>query len=330
MAGVSRTTVSFVLNDLQGVRISTQTRDRVLAAAKELSYRPNAAGRQLASGRSNTLGLVLYQSSEQIIADAFLSMLILGVEQAALQQDFRVLIKPVSPGQADGYGALVQGNFVDGILLSGPREDDAEIRSLGAQGVPIMLLGNLSDSGLHFVDVDNVTAAEVAVNHLTDLGHKRLAMITNAPLTYASAQQRRQGFLRALTVHGLRAAEARIEEANLTPRSGFEAMERLLSRDPRPTAVFVASDVVAGGAMLAAKRSGLRVPEDLSIVGFDDIPMAAYMDPPLTTIRLPAFALGWSGAERLVRLVLGEGLDEHGTLLHTELVVRESTSRPNA
>lgn len=327
MAGVSRTTVSFVLNRLEGVSISENTRQRVWEAAEKLNYHPNAAGRKLVSGKSDTLGLVLYQSPEQVFADAFLPRVILGVEQAAMEEKFHVLLKPVEPDDADGYARLIHENHVDGIILSGPRQDDREILRLHGDGVPIMLLGQLPGTDLCFVDIDTITGAETAVSYLLEMGHQRIGMITNAPLTYTSAQQRRTGYAAALEKENIVVVSALIKEGNYTPASGYHAMIDLLKESPRPTAVFVASDVVAAGAILAAKRAGWRIPEDLAIVGFDDIPMAEYLDPPLTTVRLPAFGLGWAAGERLIRLIQGDGLDQNGIFLESELIVRDSTLR---
>ncbi|HEX8993587.1 MAG TPA: LacI family DNA-binding transcriptional regulator [Anaerolineales bacterium] len=325
IAGVSRTTVSFVLNRLEGVSISEATRERVLEAARKLDYHPNSAGRKLVSGRSNTLGLVLCQSPEQVFADAFLPRVILGVEQAAMQENFHVLIKPVAPDDFEGYARLIRENHVDGILLSGPRQDDTEILRLHAEGVPIMLMGQLPDSDLCFVDVNAIAGAEDAVGHLLEAGHHRVGMITNAPLTYTSGQQRRDGYINALRIRNIDVESTLIKEGNYTPASGFHAMKDLLAENPPPTAVFIASDVVAVGAILAVKRAGLRIPQDLAIVGFDDIPMAEFLDPPLTTVRLPAYGLGWAGGERLIRLIRGEGLDHNGLFLESQLVIRDST-----
>lgn len=325
MAGVSRTTVSFVLNRLEGVSISESTRERVWEAARKLNYHPNSAGRKLVSGKSNTLGLVLCQSPEQVFADAFLPRVILGVEQAAMQENFHVLLKPVDPSDSEGYARLIRENHVDGIILSGPRQDDAEIRRLHDEGVPIILLGQLPGTDLRFVDVNAIRGAEIAVNYLLEAGHRRIGMITNAPLSYTSAQQRRAGYANALERKNIELDPSLIAQGNYTPASGYHAMKQLLSATPGPTAVFVASDVVATGAILAAKRAGLRIPEDLAIVGFDDIPMAEYLDPPLTTVRLPAFGLGWAAGERLIHLIRGDGLDQSGLFLESQLVIRDST-----
>lgn len=325
LAGVSRTTVSFVLNNVPDVTISDATRKRVLEAAQSLNYHPNAAGRKLVSGKSRTLGLVLCQSQEQVFADSLLPQVLLGVGQAAMQVGYQVLLRPAETSDPFSYIKTIRENFVDGIVLSGPRQDDPEILSLYEEGFPVMLMGQLPDSDIPFVDIDASAGAEAATNHLLERGCKRIAMITNAPLSYTSARQRRNGYLNALKSAGIGFEEALLKEGNYTPESGYQAMMGLLGNGSRPDAVFVASDVVAKGAMLAAKRSGLRIPEDLAIVGFDDIPLAEYFEPPLTTVHLPAYGLGWAAGERLIRLVQNEGLDEKGVLMQSNLIIRESS-----
>jgi len=186
-------------------------------------------------------------------------------------------------------------------------------------------MGQLPKTDIPFVDVNATAGAELAVNHLIECGHERIGIITNAPLDYTSAQQRRDGYMRALKRAKLPVDKALIKEGNYTPASGFEAMKQLLQVTPRVTAVFVASDVVAMGAMLAIKQASLRILKDIAVVGFDDIPLAEYYDPPLTTIRLPAFGLGWAGGERLIRLIQGEGLDQENVFLSSELIVRKSS-----
>jgi LacI family transcriptional regulator len=330
LAQVSRTTVSFVLNNVPGIRISESTRQRVLDAAHQLSYHPDSTARKLASGQSHTLGLVLRQSPEQVFADAFLPQVMLGLGQAAANLGFHILLNPLEPGDRSGYASLIHAKHVDGIVMSGPRQDDRELTQLRRDGVPVMLMGQLPDSDIPFVDVNAVKGAAAAVKHLVDQGHRHIGMITNAPLDYTSAQHRRAGYQQALDDAGLETDESLVRTGSFTPASGVAAMEDLLRASPRPTAVFVASDVVALGAMQAIKRAGLRIPADIAVVGFDDVPLADFYDPPLTTIRLPAYGLGWAAGERLVRLVQGDELAENGLLLETELVVRESTVRAGA
>jgi DNA-binding LacI/PurR family transcriptional regulator len=325
LAHVSRTTVSFILNNVPGVSISAATRKRVLDAAKKLNYSPNVAGKKLVSGKSYTIGLVLCQSPEQIFTDAFLPQVILGVEQAAMQQGFHVLLKPVDPNDTGGYARLITENHVDGILLSGPRQDDGALMRLHEQRVPIMLMGQLPETDIPFVDINATAGAELAVSHLIERGHRCIGMITNAPFDYTSAQQRREGYVKALKKAKLPVKRTLIKAGNYTPASGYEAMKALLQVVPELTAVFIASDVVAMGAILAIKEAGLRIPKDIAVVGFDDIPLAEYYDPPLSTIHLPAFGLGWAGGERLIRLIQGEGLNDASLLLESTLIARQSS-----
>jgi DNA-binding LacI/PurR family transcriptional regulator len=324
-SGVSRTAVSLILNNVEGIRFSDATRQRVLQVAKELNYHPDSRGRKLASGRSNTIGLVLRQSHEQVFADALLPQVLLGIEQAATAKGFQVLLKPLEPEDCDGYMHLVQENHVDGIILSGPRQDESEIIRLQKAGLPVVLMGQLPGSALPFVDIDAVDGSTIAVGHLVEHGHRRIAMITNASLEYTSAQQRLLGYQNALIKAGIEPDDSLIQAGNYTPTSGYAAMKKFLELPLRPTAVFVASDVVALGAIRAIKQAGLIIPRDIAVVGFDDIPLADYYDPPLTTIRIPSFELGRSVGDRLICLVRGESLDQEGVLLESELVIRGSS-----
>ena len=324
-SGVSRTTVSFILNNVPGMSISDATRQRVLQVAKELNYHPDSSGRKLASGKSKTLGLILRQSEEQIFADALLPQVLLGIEQAATAQGYQVLLKALEPQDSDGYMHLVHENQVDGIVLSGPCQEETELIRLHQEGLSVMLMGQLQESNLPFVDIDAVDGSIRAVRHLIESGHRRIGLITNASLEYTSAQQRRLGYLQALNEAGIESDDSLMREGAYTPASGFKAMQDLLKVSPRLTAVFVASDVVCLGALHAIKVAGLYVPQDIAVVGFDDIPLANYYDPPLTTIHVPSYGLGWAAGERLVRLMQGEVLDQEGLLLESKLVIRESS-----
>ena len=326
-SGVSRATVSFVLNNVSSVHISEETRKRVIEAAKTLGYHPDSAGRKLASGRTNTIGLVLHQSREQVFADALLPQVVLGMGQAAAENGFHILMMALEPNDSQGYMGLIQENHVDGIILSGPQQNDFELVNLFHDGFPIILMGQLPESDLPSVDIDAFAGAKRAVRHLIENGHQRIAMITNAPLQYTSAQQRYAGYLEALCEIDIDAGNSLLREGSFTPASGYERMKELLQVNPAPTAVFVASDVVALGAMQAIKEAGLRIPQDIAMVGFDDIPLAEYFDPPLTTVRIPSFNLGWEAGENLIRLAKGKPLSKQEVLLDSELIVRASSMR---
>lgn len=325
-AGVSRTTVSFVLNNTPHTNISEETRQRVLEVARRLGYRPDAAARALARRETRIIGLVLCQSHDRVSADAFLPEVIRGLSHSAQSHGFKVLLEPVEDvTRPDAYIALVQERRIDGIVLSGPRSDDAQLPRLIAEGFPLVLLGQLQGVRAHFADVDNVAGARRAVEHLLDLGHTRIALITNAPLHYTASRDRLQGYREALMARGLPVDEHLIRLGDFRSESGYAAMQSLLNLPEPPTAVFAASDVVAFGAVSAIKDRGLRIPDDIALVGFDDVPLARYVDPPLTTIRLPAWELGARAGALLLEIIAHGNSDEPlSVLLPTELVVRES------
>jgi LacI family transcriptional regulator len=323
LAGVSRTTVSFVLNGRADVKIAAGTRRRVMEAAVELDYHPHVPARQLAGGTSQTLGLVLRQSPEQVAGDALLAETLRGLSIAARGANHRVLVETLAPGNGS-YGELIRSGRTDGLVISGPRSDDPELADLVRDGFPVVLQGSLPGLDAPSVDVDNFAGARLAVEHLVALGHRRIACITNAPVVYTAAEERIAGYRLALAAAGLPIDPILIEEGGFDAPSGNRAMAAILRR-AMPDAVFVASDVVALGALAALRSFGLNVPRDVSVVAFDDIPLAAYVDPPLTTVRLPARELGIAAGMAILERIAGRPV-ERRSLLPTELIVRASTA----
>ena len=322
-AGVGIATVSRVLNT--SPRVREATRQRVLAAIEELNYYPGAAARTLLSGRTRTIGFILCQSPNRIFADAFLPEVLRGVGDAVQENGFRVLVHSVEDVSApQAYIRLVREKHTDGIILSGPRSDDQQLPRLKAEGFPVVLLGQLPGSDIPFVDVDNVGAARQAVNHLLGLGHRRVGMITNAPLAYTAARDRLAGYRQALEEARISFDEELVRYGDFREESGRAAMNQLLDLAAPPTAVFVASDLVAFGGLVAIKQRGLTIPDDVALVGFDDVQLAHYVDPPLTTVQLPAYDLGYWAATLLTQLIDDEPVEKQEILLQTELVVRQS------
>ena len=203
-AGVSRTTVSFVLNGRTDVKIPDETRQRVLSAAERLGYHPHASARQLAGGRSHVIALVFRQTPEQIAGDAILAETLRGLAAAARSVGFRVLVEPLAPDGPDAtYTALLRAQHADGLVVSGPRVDDPSLAALIAEDFPIVIQGALPGVAVSSVDVDNVAGARGAVEHLLALGHRRIACITNAPVVYTAAKERLDGYRQALAAAGL-------------------------------------------------------------------------------------------------------------------------------
>jgi LacI family transcriptional regulator len=331
LAGVSRTTVSFVLNHVSGPQISPETTQRVFDAARELGYVPDEAARALVSRSSKSIGLVLSRSSHHITSDVFLNQIVEGLLNVVHQHKMRLILDVVEDsGDKDTYLNLIKGKRIDGLILSGPRFDDEALDYLAETNFPTVLMGRLPNSYFCSVDVDNVSAASVAVEHLARLGHKRIACITNAPPSFTAAVDRLEGYRQALMKNGLPYNEALVRFGNFGPESGYNQMLSLLEVNPRPTAVFIASDVVAFGAITAIQKLGLRIPQDIALVGFDDVPMSSFVTPPLTTVRLPAMDLALKAGEVLLNLIREKQQGICQVLLDTELVVRQSCgARPD-
>ena len=324
LAGVSRTTVSFVLNNVKGMNISSETRQKVLEAAESLSYIPDASAQALASRRTKAIGLVMTRSPHHIATDAFLPQIIGGLMDVVKERKLRLLIESVEAQHQDrAYLELARAKHIDGMILLTPRIDDAGLKKLAQVDIPTVLMGELAGTNLYSVDVDNRLAAQNAVEYLIKIGHTKIACITNAPQNFTSGFDRMLGYKEALLSAGISFDDRLIRYGDFDPQSGYKQMKSLLS-DRLFTAVFVASDNVAMGAKAALREAGLRVPEDISMIGFDDIPWAQYSDPPLTTIRLPAQKLARTACVVLMDLLQGIEPSTRQQMLDTELVIRKS------
>lgn len=324
-AGVSRTTVSLVLNNTPRSGISDDTRRRVIDAARKLDYHPNVAGRRLASGRTSTVAFVMHQSPERAAVDLFLPQVLRGLNACLRLNGYHILFRPVDPKiSQDGYAYLVYEGHVDGVVLSGPQLVESEAVTLNSQGLPIVLTGRLPGHEVPYVDADNYQGAQLATNHLISLGHRRIGLITNAPRTYIASRERYRGYQDALLAADLIYEPELIQEGNFTSESGYLAMNALLDLPVLPTAVFVASDVVAFGAIQAINERRLDIPGDIAVVGFDDVSVSRFIEPHLTTIHLPAYDLGWIAGQLSMQLINKEEPVSNGRLLSTELVVRSS------
>ena len=325
-AGVSRSAVSFVLNNVPDARIGADTRQRILDAARKLNYVPDSAATRLAGGNIGTIALVLRRNQHQVITDRFLAQALFGISAAVKGQGFSILVEPLDPADLKAtYGNLVRSRRADGMIVWGPRIGDEELNRIHAEGFPIVLIGSLPASEIPSVGVDNVNAARTAVNHLLGLGHQRIACITEASLDYYSSRDRLAGYRLALKQSGLFVDEQLIRHADFTDEGGARAMTELLDESPRPTAVFAGSDVVALGALGAIRATRtFQVPDDIALVGFGDIPLAEYVVPSLTTIRVPAYELGFSAGEMLTRSISVRRASVESITLDVELIVRQS------
>jgi LacI family transcriptional regulator len=329
LAGVSRATVSLVLNQVPGATIRPTTRDRVLEAARKLDYHINAAGRSLSRQRTGIIGLIV-RRPHGLSSDAFLPRVLEGIGSVIGPAGVRLLLEPLDPDHPVSYMSLVREGHVDGLIFSDARADDVSLGELRDDGVPIVLWGQLPKSNLPFVDIDNAAAARIAVEHLVELGHRRIGCITNAHLGQErrAAGERLRGYRQALAEHGIAADDSLIRYGDYEEQSGFDAMRSLLSVAQPPSAVFIASDEVALGALHATREIGVRVPQDVALVGFDDIPISRLVLPSLTTVRVPAREIGVVAATLLLATLKGERPES--VILDTELIVRQSSGGPIA
>lgn len=320
---VSVATVSRVFND--SARVSETARKRVLAAATRLGYWPNGTARSLSTNRTHALGVLLPD-----LHGEFFSEVIRGIDSAARQRRLHLLVSSFTSNPYELMSALraVRGR-VDGLIVMTPDLDASNALPPGAGGIPTVLLNpEVEVPGRDSISIANFDGAYAMVRHLLTLGHERIATITG-PESNIDARQRLDGYRAALRAAGMAPSEKLEYRGDFSERSGYEATIELLECPPRPTAIFVANDHMAVGVLGALQDSHLRVPEDVAVTGFDDIPMARYLTPPLTTVHVDMLQLG----HRAVQLLLDprdpaapQGVHE---VMNTTLVVRSSCgSRP--
>jgi DNA-binding LacI/PurR family transcriptional regulator len=317
-AGVSRALVSLVMRD--SPKVSEKRRTRVLAAAQRLGYRPNAMARGLASRRTRTIGVLLND-----LRNPFFAEMMDGIFEAADELDYRLLIG-TGRREAAGERRAVDAFFehrADGLLLVSPRLPLAEILAIGRSTPTVAVARPLRDAHVDSVTNDDVAGARLAVRHLTELGHRRIAHIDGG--RGAGAAARRRGYVREMERLGL---EPHVVPGEFTDAAGVRAAERLLDGKTLPTAVFAANDLVAAGALDRFEDSGLRIPGDISIIGYDNTFLAALHHMSLTTIDQPRPEIGRLALMTLVERIDGVRSDAVHHRVEPSLVVRGTTGPP--
>lgn len=335
-ANVSVATVSRVLNNTAPVKKAT--RDRIMELIHKHQFQPNALARSLLKKETGMIGIILPD-----ITNPFFPAVLAGVEQEARSRGYTFFLCDTVSTNRDSadqyvresqYLSLLMEKQVDGIIMIGgrinlARPDKEMVQEVVEAGkrVPILLLnGNLPGGGLYRIYTDETEGAELATQHLIELGHRDIAFV-GGYRHMSNTIQRQQGFTKTMRRHGLHVRREWILDGGFSVESGKALMERLLRGSERPTAVFCANDLVAIGALKTAHKAGLRVPEDLSLVGFDDIPYASNSIPELTSVSLKCHELGRTSAELLHRLITRDKVKKN-TKLRPELIVRESTAPP--
>jgi DNA-binding LacI/PurR family transcriptional regulator len=319
-AGVSKSLVSLVMHDSPSV--SEGKRRAVLAAAAELDYRPNAVARSLVQRRTRVLGVMLSDLHNTFFADV-----LDGVAGRAGERGYKAMLNTgnrAASGEAAAIETLLELRS-DGLILAGPRLDAARIAE-AAKSVPVVLVARtMAGNAVDCVSNDDPAGAALAVDHLVALGHRRIAHIDGG--SGAGAQPRKQGYTRTMRRHGL-GDQVRTVRGDYTEEGGAKGVASLLASGPRPTAVFAANDLSALGALDALTRSGLRVPDDISLVGYDNTSLAALRHIDLSTIDQPREAMGRTAVDLLLeRLERGRAIPRR-VVMAPALVVRGTTAPP--
>jgi DNA-binding LacI/PurR family transcriptional regulator len=320
LAGVSRATVSRVIN---GGPVSEATRRRVLSVLERSNYRPNAAARTLASGRSGVVGVVMHVPPGLLFQDAYFSKLLHGMSDALSERAAGMMLWLGNRSKEETLDQILWTGPLDGVIVTADNLDDPLVDGLLASTLPTVLIGHRrSDRSASYVDIDHVQAADAVTSHLVATGRRRIGHISGRRGTVAG-EDRIAGYRQAMARAGL-ATDGLVVEGDFNRVSGATAAVELLERGV--DAIFCANDATAQGALDTIQASGLRVPDDVALAGFDDIEFAAQLDPPLTTIRAGVQQQGAEAAHTLLELLRHPEDGPRRVLLPTELVIRESTA----
>jgi DNA-binding LacI/PurR family transcriptional regulator len=322
LAGVSHSTVSRALRNSR--RVNSETIERIRRIAAESGYRASAVGRSLATRHTNTIGVVV-----TTITDAFAAEVVSGIEETAAARGYSIFLanSGADPEREMRVVHTLDERRVDGIVVTASRVGALYVPMLSKMGVPIVLLNNQHPSEFaHSVMIANTDASAAATQHLIDLGHRRIAYLGDRN-GRQSDTERFAGYRHALDAADLPFEPELVYHGDGNPEGGMEGICRLLSLPHPPTAVFCYDDMTAIGALRQVRKLGLRVPDDISLVGFDDLPIVRYSDPPLTTVHQPMPQMGRLAMETLLEFLAGSN-STHNIKVPGELIVRESTTHP--
>jgi len=322
MSGVSRSTVSRVVNG--DPHVDERTRRRVQDVIQSVDFHPNVAARGLAAGHTQVLGLVIPTGVASIFTDPYFPLVIQGVSSACNARGYSVMLWLAEPEyERKTIAQILNNSLIDGVIVSAMQMDDPLIERLSETRRPFITIGrHPTNQDISYVDVDNRSGAYQAVSYLLRSGRKRVGAV-NGPENTIASWDRYQGYQDALRERGVPLRPELLVVGEFSDASGYQAMKCLLRQ--KPDAVFVASDAMALACMRAINEEGLRIPEDIAVVGFDDIPPAANSKPPLTTVRQPIQRTGSLAAEMLIDMIEHPDSGPRRVVLPTELVLRSSS-----
>lgn len=325
ISGVSRSTVSRVVNHDR--KVSPTTREHVLKIIEEYNFYPNLAARGLASGRTNILGVIIPAGVPSLFTDPYFPILLQGISTACNKLDYSVMLS-LSDVKYEKrlVGRVIQNHLVDGVIVASTLIGDPIQTTLAKSDLPFVIVGRQPNLVANDIDIDNHQAARQATDFLIEQGYRRIATITG-PLNQTAGVDRYNGYKDALLSAGFKVDANLIAEGNFTEAGGYAGMKKLLPS--KPDAVFAASDITAMGAISCLNEVGLRVPDDVGLIGFDDIPRSSNSIPSLTTVRQPIHGMGEAAANLLIEIIKSGSKELQRITLPTELVVRNSTARVN-
>lgn len=325
LAGVSQATVSRVLNG--DPQVNEPLRDRVMQIIRDVNYVPDVRAQMLRNKRTDNLGLVVHRSPRNLSADPFFCSLVAFLIEEAGKRGLHLCIDAArsAHGRRTIYEQMLRTRRVDGLILVEPAEEDERIQRLSREGFPFVLIGrsDLADH-VYSVDNDNVGAARQAAEHLLEQGHRRVGFIGGPPGLLLH-EDRLKGYSEALLAADLAVDQSLLANADFTEAGGAKAMKRLLEQREPPTSVLCLDDLIAMGALRAAKDSGRSVPQDLAIVGFNDSAICPYLHPPLTSVAVDIASLARHATQLLVDLINGRVPEEPRRIVASRLVARESS-----
>ncbi len=321
LANCSRSTVSRVING--DANVSADTRERVNKVITELNFQPNLAARGLASGQTHILGLIIPLAVVSIFTDPFYPQLIQSISMRCSQREYSIMLWLAAPEfERRMIHQVLYNGLIDGVIGASMSLTDPIIKSLAASNLPFVAIGrNPYDETTCYIDVDNYNGARDAISYLYKMGRRRIATIAG-PSEVIVGYDRMRGYRDALAEHGLEYDPGLVEVGDFSDAGGYAAMQKLI--DKKPDAVFATSDVMAVAAMRALVEAGFKVPEDVAIIGFDDISLAARSIPALTTIRQPIETMGARAVDMVIDLIENPTTATRSLILPTELVVRAS------
>jgi LacI family transcriptional regulator len=323
LAYVSRSVVSRVLNDHPNV--SDEARERVMEVVKKYNYRPSSVARGLATNHSYEIGILAPRRCDEALANGFWSLLHLGIFEECIQQGYFVSMSPISTDLgADVEEHVLDNKRLDGFILLTQEVTDIVAHKLIERETPMVLVGHGPDNpNLNSVDVDNFAGAYKATNHLIELGHKHIGIML-ASLEMQESADRLKGYKKALKDADLPVCEDLIAIGDYSQKHGFDSMQQWIREERDITAVFSTSDTLAMGALSALHEEDIAVPEEMALVGFDDLPFAQYTIPPLTTIKQPICEKGKRAARLLINQIENKPVQVVHENLEPELIVRKS------